>query len=102
MCFCKGGKCRQLYCQCLKRGTGCDPTVCQCSNCENDLRESAIAAREEQIKILKAAVRKGCNCKRNYCKKNYCVCHANGDKCIALCQCLECFNKEGMGPPPSK
>ena len=102
-CHCRGGKCRQLYCVCLKAGVACDPTVCQCEDCQNDMRESAIAAREEQKRILKEAVRRGCNCKRNYCLKNYCICHSQGLKCIAgLCQCNQCFNFEGAGPPPTK
>ena len=75
-CHCKGGKCRQLYCVCLKRGVKCDPDVCGCVDCQNDDRESAVLARAEQLRNINNPVRKGCNCKRNYCLKGYCICHA--------------------------
>ena len=100
-CNCKGGKCRQLYCVCLKRGEKCIPGVCQCQDCQNDDREAAVQARLEQKRSLDSAVRKGCNCKKNYCKKNYCICHNDGLWCDpAICHCTECYNHESAGPLP--
>ena len=100
-CNCKGGQCRQLYCVCLKSGMPCTPGVCQCTGCLNDERDEAEQVRENQKRSLAGAVRKGCNCKKNYCRKNYCICHGAGLMCDrSLCHCTECFNYDDAPPVP--
>ena len=101
-CNCKGGKCRQLYCVCLKAGRACAPGLCQCVGCLNDDSKDAIAARDLQKRAILEAVRKGCNCRRNYCRKNYCICHGSGLMCDPkLCHCESCYNYEGAPPVPT-
>ena len=59
--------------------------------------------RANQKQALESAIRKGCNCKKNYCKKNYCICHAAGLKCDPdLCNCTDCYNFDGAPDPPGK
>ena len=102
-CNCKQGQCRQLYCVCLKQGLPCRPGICQCDGCQNDEREDAAKAREEQKQKIESDVRRGCNCKKNYCKKNYCICHNGGKLCDPkLCNCTDCYNVEGAPPVPKK
>ena len=102
-CNCRGGHCRQLYCVCLKNGRACEPGICQCIGCLNDDRPEAESARAAQKLLLESAVRKGCNCKRNYCRKNYCICHSKGIHCdVSICHCQDCYNYPEAPPvPPS-
>ncbi len=87
---------------CLKRGVACEPGLCACVGCLNDDRPEAQKARLEQLRSLAEAVRKGCNCKRNYCRKNYCICHGKGLYCEPeLCNCTGCHNYEGAPPVPT-
>jgi len=80
----------------------CTPGVCQCTGCLNDEREEAEQVRENQKRSLAEAVRKGCNCKKNYCRKNYCICHGAGLTCDkSLCHCTECFNYDDAPPVPT-
>ena len=37
-CNCTRNKCLAKYCDCNARGTGCDPAVCTCVNCENMMK----------------------------------------------------------------
>ncbi|KAL7551053.1 hypothetical protein ACHAWF_017321 [Thalassiosira exigua] len=37
-CSCHKNKCITKYCDCNARGTGCDPAVCTCINCENMMK----------------------------------------------------------------
>lgn len=102
-CTCKNGRCAKRYCQCLKRGVKCDPSLCTCRNCANDDSKEAAMRRSEQLKRIEdgMTVRKGCTCKRNKCEQNYCICFQHGLDCDAkLCECQECtnigrFSKEG-------
>jgi len=36
-CLCKNIKCLKLYCRCFREGKKCDPTVCKCDGCENNV-----------------------------------------------------------------
>ena len=40
----------------------------------------------------------GVSCKRSRCLKEYCECHSGGIKCGAMCECVECVNRDENEP----
>ena len=37
-CSCKSSQCLKLYCECFAAGAHCDPAVCSCMNCSNNIQ----------------------------------------------------------------
>jgi hypothetical protein len=37
-CSCKSSQCLKLYCECFAAGAYCDPAVCSCMNCSNNIQ----------------------------------------------------------------
>jgi hypothetical protein len=35
-----------------------------------------------------------CTCTKSGCNKNYCECFKSGNKCTAMCRCIDCENTE--------
>jgi len=47
-CSCKNSQCLKLYCECFSAGGYCDPELCSCKGCSNNIQNEV----KKQIKLL--------------------------------------------------
>jgi hypothetical protein len=105
-CNCRKSKCLKLYCDCFSTLSFCDSSVCNCVDCANNIKNSAL--RDEairttkdrnsfafQTKIESKGHTTGCHCKNSHCLKKYCECFTGNAFCGPNCKCLTCQNFKG-------
>lgn len=107
-CNCKKSKCLKLYCDCFAILQYCDPKLCRCQMCCNNVlhevsRNNAIRTIKERnsrafnLKINEQEQQhvSGCHCKNSHCLKKYCECFTAQALCGSNCKCLSCDNFPG-------
>lgn len=100
-CHCKNSKCLKLYCICFAKGAMCNPALCACVGCENNVHykekrdqimEERLAQDEDAFTPKRERSSGFCKCKRSHCLKMYCDCFACKRKCTTECRCENCEN----------
>jgi hypothetical protein len=92
-CSCSKTQCNRKYCECYNSGNYC--IDCNCKNCQNqppvntysNKRPSEVVSKMKKSKEI-------CTCTKSGCNKNYCECFKSGNKCTAMCRCIDCENTE--------
>ena len=84
-CTCSKSKCAKKYCECFSYGEKCNPNVCSCVDCHNNIFPN----NKKEIKIGAC-----CSCNKSGCLKKYCECFTKGKKCNLCCTCVNCKNKK--------
>ena len=79
-CTCTKSHCLKEYCQCYKKGVGCNAS-CKCVQCLNECKR-VIDRTTKKVR---------CNCSHTGCIKKYCECYRMKMKC-KNCSCKNCQN----------